>query len=754
MNKFRLGLLATASFVLTAAPAFAQTATSASADTSTPQDTSVSAESDHTDSDDIVVTAQKRSERLQNVPIAISVVSGEQLNKVTVQGIGDVLNRLPNITSSYPALGMPVVTIRGIGGSGAGATTALYIDGAPFTFALDARVPNIDFYDLDRIEVLRGPQGTLYGSNSLSGVVRVLTGVPDLTDYQFRVRGKVSATKDGGSGYRGDAVMNIPIIDGKLAARLSVSYDDIPGWIDRPARINRTTGAIDKPANDDANEFTVRNIRAKVRATPTDNLTIDASAWVQRTKYNAQNIGTRDRKNDAPDDDQGSNGFDAYSLIANLDIGAATITSSSGLIKFKAESHFSLGSLATPAFPAELRLNVSRYDDKMLSQELLVNSNSKGPWRWTLGASYRDVSARRIAFQSNQAPFVATSIPTDLDYTSKSIAVFGNLTRELLDGKFEISGGLRYFSAKVTMQENISSFSPARPLISDEGTFNALTPRAVLSWKPTSDFTAYMSYSQGFREGIAQRPAAYALAPTLTVTQPDKLVNYEVGAKGSLFNRMVTFDTAAFLFRWKDIQTTLNSLLSDGQFVAAVLNTGNVAGAGFEASTAIHPGGGFSFGGQVGYTQLRSLEDTISPGPNGGALAIRRKGQLINFPRWTTGAWAEYAFPVSAGLEGRLNGSVSHQSNFGQLKPSLASLGGDLPVKLFDAMTAARVSLELSRPGRWTATLFVDNLTDEKGTTYDTKVYESSATFPATGYDSWNARVQPRTIGLMFEFRY
>jgi outer membrane receptor protein involved in Fe transport len=726
-------LLASATLCLFPTAVFAQSATPPAA-----------VDSDEA-STEIVVTAQKRSEKLQDVPIAISAIDGEKLDRTTLQGSNEVLNRLPNIVAVPANLGMPAVVIRGIAGSGAGSTSALYIDSVPFTLASDARVPNIDVYDLERMEVLRGPQGTLYGANSMAGVIRVITKGPNLDEFEFKVRGKVSDTKDGGQNYRGDAVVNIPIVDGKVAARLWAGYEDIAGWVDRPARLNPAGTAIDKPAKKDTNSQSIRNVRAKLRAEPSDELSLEATGWISRISYNAQNIGSRNRTNRAPDDDQGTNNFNTYSLRAEYDAGFASLTSTTSYIDFKARSRFSSGALApTAALPRpDLRVAVSMYDQTIFSQEAYLNSQDLESWSWTVGAAYRDATGRTRRYTERATPFIPSATPpSDIEYSSKSVAVFGSVTKELFDDRVELTGGLRYFHAKVGMNENISSFNPARPLLSVSDSFNSLTPRLAVTWKPVRNFTAYASYSRGFREGIAQTPQSVSVLPTVPITNPDTLDNYEIGAKGTVLDGLLTFDSALFYLKWKDIQTSQTQIIGSVP-IAATFNSGAATGWGGEASFTVRPVRGFEFGGQVGYTRLESDDTIISQ--TATPQIIRAEGVVFNRPKWTLGAWAEYSFAVGGDLQGRFNASVDHQSRAGFYEARAATFGTPL-LRSFDRITTARASVSIERPDRWTATLFVDNLNDEKGTGNNQSV--------SFGIDDWANRPQPRTIGLQLEYKY
>jgi outer membrane receptor protein involved in Fe transport len=220
--------------------------------------------------EEIVVTAQKREERLQDVPISISVTSGAYLDKSSIQSVSDALGLIPGVAVNVTGQGGETqLTIRGVTAAGAlfsgPSPIGYYLDSVPFGLVGSAVQPDANSYDLDRIEVLRGPQGTLYGASALNGVVRVLTNDAQLNDYDFKARASSSTTANGGGNYDADLAVNLPIIDDVLAARLVVGEEHDSGW-------------INGPLGNGLNSVDLKNLRFKVTAVPVENLTIKASA--------------------------------------------------------------------------------------------------------------------------------------------------------------------------------------------------------------------------------------------------------------------------------------------------------------------------------------------------------------------------------------------------------------------------------------------------------------------------------------------
>ncbi|MBK8545105.1 MAG: TonB-dependent receptor plug domain-containing protein [Caulobacteraceae bacterium] len=232
--------------------------------------------------EEIVVTAQKREERLQDVPISIEVLDGELLDRQPSGGSLEALASVPSVSqATSDAGGMTQVSIRGVSPTvpfgGGSPTVGYYIDSIPFGLVNSAAVPNTNAYDMSRMEVLRGPQGTLYGASALNGVVRILTNDADLNEFEFKARAGVSTTEGASDlNYRTDAAVNIPLVNDRLAIRLVGGVENQSGWISQPAR-----------GVEDANSSESTNLRFKLAARPTDNLRIDLGVWYSLDEYDA-----------------------------------------------------------------------------------------------------------------------------------------------------------------------------------------------------------------------------------------------------------------------------------------------------------------------------------------------------------------------------------------------------------------------------------------------------------------------------------
>jgi len=662
--------------------------------------------------EEVVVTAQRREQELQDVPISVSVLGGSDLDASTASGVTQALAQVPGVAATVAAQGGGTqITIRGVAPGGplfAGpSAVAYYLDSVPFGLVKSAFAPDANIYDLQRIEVLRGPQGTLYGASALNGVVRTLTRDADLSRFDLGARTSYSATDGGGDNYRGDLAVNVPIVEGKLAARAVVGYQDSSGWIDRP--------------NDrDANDEELRNMRLKINAQVSDSLSIGASAWSSRADYGAPSTGLSDGTNPSLADEPITTDYDLYGLRVTYKSQYFSLSSVTGYMDFNNESSLDV----TPGATTPISL-VTAFDATVLSQEIALNSSSESSWRWSAGLFYRD--AKDHTTQSIPGSFF-----TAVDSGSKSYAVFGELGRRFLSDQFEWTLGLRYFRDDIFLDQTV-----VLPPINNDDSFHATTPRAVLSWYPKSRFTMYASYSEGFRSGSPQGPTVLRLNPGFAPVQPDKLHNWELGAKADAWEGRLSYEVAVYYIDWRDLQQQV--LVPLGAInLSALVNGESASGVGTDLSIVARPTEALTLSVNGSWNDLSVDSDVFSAG-----VVLFREGDRVNYsPEYTVSAAADYVFSLgSNGYKGRFSASVNHTSE--QIQRALASPAAGVLVSAGDPMTIAQTSFSIDTPDHWTATLFVDNVSNEDG----------SPTGSPTAATA-SVRIRPRTIGLQVEYRY
>jgi iron complex outermembrane recepter protein len=691
--------------------------------------------------EEVIVTAQRRAEQLQDVPISITVLRTEELDRSSDRGVADALNRVPGVinavssTTARNGSSAGTIVVRGVGPDQGAATTAYYLDSIPFGFVRRFYQPDATAYDLERVEVLRGPQGTLYGLSSLNGVVRVLTKDANLNDVEFKTRTSASSTEDGSESYRADAALNVPIVEGKLAARVVAGYQDISGW-------------IDKPFKKDTNDAQVANYRLKINAQPTEQFGIGLFAWLSRADIGGPPSTSDGLHSQSLVEEASSTDYDAYGLKLGYDFSNVSLTSMTSYIDFTNPAKVDFA----PFTVVTQYLNL-RFDSEVFSQELTLSSLGDGPWRWSVGGIYRDAEDGLYTTRTNPAtgalvlPYIA---PTIQSTTSESFAAFGEATREFLEGRWELTLGLRYFEDRVKdVEESRLTFiggtvppagSPAGvSLINTGGDFDHTAPRGVLSWHPGEETTLYLSYGEGFRSGLNQLPTVRFAAPQFPAADPDVLKNYEIGVKGALGGGRFNYEAAVFFMDWQDVQQTLNVVVLQPNVIqSAFINAQSASGMGAEFSLTAMPIDGLTLSASYSWNDLTFDQDVVNLTSAGVPFVLFGKGDRLNFsPEYTASGSADYAFHLGdSGYQGRVSGSIS------RLAKQISARSNATTLFYADDVSLVRASVGVESPAHWSASLFADNLTNEEGISRD------------QFSPRWHTYLRPRTIGVQFEYRY
>ncbi|HEV8333476.1 MAG TPA: TonB-dependent receptor [Steroidobacteraceae bacterium] len=673
--------------------------------------------------EEVIVTAQRREERLQDVPMAISVLRGKDLDRFTGQGISEALALVPGIKITQEGLyagGNMQLSIRGVSASGptfnGSSPVAYYIDSVPFGLVKTAIAPDANAYDLERVEVLRGPQGTLYGASALNGVVRILTHDADLEQFEFKTRASLAQTEGGAESYRDDLAVNVPLIQGKLGARAVLGYSYGGGWID----------SVNKK---DANDAEVINARLKIAARPTEDFYAGLTGWISRTDFGAPSLSTDEDTFPGHIRQPMSTDYDVLGLKLGYDFAAFSLTSMTSYIDYHSPSKVDLSGIGI-----EDTLDTT-LDSKVLAQEVNLNSTGEGSWRWSVGGFYRDAKDRLV--QASEV--VLPGQPVDFTDKSESFAFFGELTRVFADGKFELTGGARYFKDHVQQIENSpQSPVPGTPLLPPtRTTFDAVTPRVVLNWHPGENSTVYGSYSEGFRSGFGQNANIIRAAPSFKPVAEDKLRNYELGLKGTVLGGNLMYEAAVYFIDWADVQQTVLVAIPAGSanFFSAVVNGQSASGPGIDLALTARPVEQLECGISFSWNDLGLDKEVAS-----GGVVVFDNGDRLNYSaEYTVAASVAYVFALnSSGLEARFSASGNYSS-----AQTIRSLRGSaLSVFDGDDTLVGRTSLAISTQ-RWSTSLFVENVNNERGT-------------PVVGAPDFffSSRLRPRTTGIQFAYHF
>lgn len=617
------------------------------------------------DEGDIVVTANKRAERLRDVPGAVSAISGDALARIGATRLQDYVTRVPGLILDDTSFsnGANQLTIRGLNtGTGGNPTVGIYVDDLPYGGSNSSSfggstVPDLDPLDLERVEVLRGPQGTLYGAGSLGGLFKYVTAAPDPTATFGRVQADGQFVDGGGSGFGIRGAANVPLTD-KLALRASGFYREDPGFVD-----NVTTG------EKDVNSGRVYGGRASLGFTPVDGWSIRASATLQKQETDGSAVTDHfitsfapqygDLKQArAPGTGKNDTFISAYAFTVQGDLGLATLTSATGYnhqtLNYNLDVTASYtGVLAGNGIPGAGVAIVTDAGLNKFTQEVRLASSSDGPLSWQLGAFYTNETARTHQFFSaflaaTGAPYPAT-LPTLLDAHVRSkfeeIAGFGTVTYAFSPA-FDIAAGIRYSHNKQGRGQTNSGLFIGTGAIQTDSSDNSVTylvnPRLRLS----PDTMVYARFATGYRPGGPNNP----VPGTPTSYGPDRTTNYEVGIKTSLATAL-TLDLAGYWIDWSEIQLfqrNASGLNFNG-------NGGRATSKGVEASLSWRPVAGLTLDGNVSYNDA-VLAEALPPGSTVGAKGER----LPSVPKWTAQANADYEFALTDSLRGAVGASIRY----------------------------------------------------------------------------------------------
>jgi outer membrane receptor protein involved in Fe transport len=750
--------------------------------------------------EEVVVTATRREERVLDVPYNISAVSGQNIEQAKVQNSAELLRAVPGVSvvdRGYRNQGVSnSIQIRGLNvdsaitgdyAVSAVAPVSSYVNDTP-VFA------NFALKDIDRVEVLRGPQGTLYGSGSLGGTIRYILRAPQLGEFG----GKVSATASkvdgsGGVGWAGDGTLNIPLGD-KAALRVTASLQDYPGLTDyvnvyrldsagiplAPAGVLSSTALYE--VRKDADTVDIKYGRAALRLKPTEWLDMTLSYARQSDDIGGRRQVTRgqdgygrtygDYENGSVQLEPSSRDVSLTSLEATVDLGFATLTSSTSSYDHEGESiSENTGYYAKNGwlsfyynFPRPMASAVRTYSDRAFIEEIRLVSQTEGPIDYVLGAFYEEqkLGATQASYLRGfkrwwdaAYPAFASAVQSDQDFvydrrekfTDK--ALFGELTYHFTD-RLQATGGVRWFDNEsesrtfmdVPVYTSLSAPTNARFETSDS---KALF-KANVSWKFGERGLAYATVSEGYRRGGANAVPTvgrYAEDPRWQQYGPDRVVNYEAGLKGIAHG--ITYNAALFYIDWKDIQ--INTVTPNWGFFVAQ-NGGKARSQGLEAQidgrlAGVHYNVGYT------YTDAKLTENAYPP--TGGTRPVALKdARLPGTPEHAVTFAMDHSvtLPNGALLTGRVNGY--YQSETRNAVTTSTRLNVGLPAfQIWNA--SATLAFD-----KWSATLFVKNVFNADGVTGRfTESY--MGTDPASGYYGNGAKdliTLPRTVGLTLDYPF
>jgi len=722
-------------------------ASSAAGDQATSSDdTANKASRTTTDLSTVTVTANKRSERLQDVPMAVAAVSGEDLRREGATGFADYATKVPGLNLISQSAGMTQLVLRGItsGSNQGNASVSTYVDEAPYgsstVYALGSVLtPDLDPADIERIEVLRGPQGTLYGANSLGGLVKFVTAAPDATQVFGRVSAGYTSVSGGDGGFSGRAMFNVPLVADKLALRVNAYDRDDPGYID-----NVKTG------ESNVNEAHVSGARAQLLWVPTDKVSVRLSSLAQNLGSDGQGffgipvdpatlkpIYGYQQENRAAGTGLFKTQNRLHDLTVNADLGWATLVSSSSYATLynnrDADYTSAYGPLLNPIFglanggyALSNQIELGKF-----TQELRLQSAEDQTLAWRVGAFYTREHSTNV--QSLKSFDATTGAPIALPQLGdinvgpgifKEWAGYADTTWHATS-QLSVLVGVRY-TKDDTSYTQLGSGMLVGP--SDFTTHSSDTSTTFLfnpSYKFNDDFMTYLRVASGFRPGGANVGVPPGLGAPTTFA-PDKLTSYELGFKSTMLDHRMTFDADVFYVNWDQVQITSTA----GGF-GFLSNGGKAKSQGAEVNWQYSPVGGLVLSANASYTDAMLTADT-PPGVYG------YNGDVLPWvPKWNANVGVDYNFPLSAGWSGFVGGSYRYVDS---RTTDFLTVPGTRPVVPdyygVDLHAGAYV-------GNWTLQAYVKNLTNEHGITS-----LGSQTINPLGSPFGATYVPPRTVGV------
>ncbi len=688
-------------------------AVNASAQTETNNNTSFALE-------EIVVTATRRESSLSEVPVSIVAVDQQTLDKQGVRSAADIMRLTPSITfgqsGEYYGTGQSNIAVRGIVSTSGVPTTGVYIDDTPVQSrtgvspSLTNPYPKI--FDLDRVEVLRGPQGTLFGTGSMGGAVRFITPDPLRAPTQFYARTEVNHTENGDTGYELGVAGGKQIIEDVLGFRASIWQQEQGGYVDRLDRV--TKAVVKKDVNSESS--TVARLALGWQATDAlvitpailyQNVEIDDSPLIEVA---TSDIGDNDYNSSLyaisqPRDDE----YWMPSLKVEFDFSDMTLISNTSYFDRETSSvsdDTSLnvilwgaysGSNLPPQF-ADNRANTqNKTSQKAFTQEIrLQNTDSTTGLNWVVGAFYSDMTTKDSFDAANVDLLEHINFGSDFyggtfgsleeffggiglyegqyvvsqrsKYKDVQKSLFAQVDYEVID-RLTLTAGLRYTDATLDYDNAL-----AGPLYgTDEFVVTKLkpsnkdvTPKFGVSFQATDDNLFYASASKGSRGESVADPvggncgddaASLGIDPlTARKVESDSLWSYEIGTKNQLMDGRMVLEASAYHSKWEDIQT---NVLLPTCGVLTTLNLGEATIDGIDVSMMVRPAESLTFGASFSYMDARYTKQV---GEVAGVNRIVTKGKPLPVAPWSMHLSGEYSFSITD-REAYVRGDFTHSAH-------------------------------------------------------------------------------------------
>ena len=671
---------------------------------------------------EILVTATKRIEPASKVPASISVLGGDQLEATGVIDAAGAARQIAGVTMTNLGAGRDKILLRGLSdGAFTGrtrSTVGTFLDDAPITY--NAPDPDLRLADVEAVEVVRGPQGALYGAGSLSGVYRIVTRKPALGDFEGRISALAAWTESGSPSQQIEGMVNLPLVGDRLALRV-VGYHEVQGgYLDD---LNLRLTNVDKTTRDGG--------RVALRALLGDNWTVTASAALQRLNSNdtqyVTSIKGQTRTNRVRENHD--NNFGEAALTIDGATAWGRLQSSTAFVRHDFASQYDASSALSLFGDSAADFGVYEEAAKvdMFSQDLVLTSINSGPFRWLVGG-YGSLTQEKTPSRLDARVFggdveprrVYTEYRTD---RRSSIAAYGKISYSFAPG-WTVSAGARVFDLGLRTTSDVVPLDPNPPrAFVKKADYSGWSPEVSLQYEFDSGDLVYVLSSEGYRPGGFNSGGINRPSATRAGFQPDQLRNYEAGAKLRVLDRKLDLRMALFYDLWDDIQT--DQYLSSGLPYTA--NVGDGRNVGLEVEASWRPSERWTIQANALFDQPKVTR--VNP-----AFATRVQDRLPGVPDVSFGALAAYEHPLSDDL------ALLFTMETGYIGRSRLTFDPALSPVMGGYFTG-KLSAQIKAP-HWRLAAFVENPTNSQG---DTFAYGNPFTF---GQVRQVTPQRPRTLSL------
>jgi iron complex outermembrane recepter protein len=704
---------------------------------------------------EIIVTATKRSERLQDVPISISAITSDDITSRGFTNYADMLNSVPGVFFQDFGAGQGTIRIRGISASEGGvpSTTATYF-GETVTSVLTNHggKPNLRLVDIDRVEVLRGPQGTLFGASALAGVVRIIPKAPNLQEFEadVGVRGFTTA-HSGDASYHAEGAVNIPLVTDKLALRVVGYKDEVAGFIDNTfegqpeidwsAGFGLPDGFLVIPAigafkRKDINSEETWGARGTLTWQATERLSFELMHTTQDVTVDSEQFtlpaaGDYEQRRGLDVYEDGGNGerLDINTLTVSYDWDAVSLLSASSWTEMKRFTNQDITFLAEasglPPVPWGLH---DRSEGEVFTQEVRLQSRGEQPLQWLVGAYYLDQSAKFSQFvpdyscpaclgQLIRGQDFELDAPLAKFYENEQKSIFAQVSYDITE-RWTVGVGGRY------LEDDITDFDiaadgflirgdepgPTTPEPPQKGHVAEVNPSAYVRFEPSDMTTIYAQAARGFRSGVVNPliaetcEAEAARLGAKEFTDPDTLWNYELGAKSQVADGRVAINGAVYRQKWEGVQ--LGVTLQCG--FSQLLNAGNATSDGAELELVAQPFDAWRFNISASFNNTEF--DSVVP-----ESGFRPGERVPEVPKFNGSAGVQYSFSLGSLWSGFVRADYVRVGEVPVKFPTpTATDPFNAIVVTQDAFDTANLRLSFQR-GPLGLDVFGNNLFDERG---------------------------------------